>query len=106
MRGPSYPFLALSMTDTVAVIPFEAQQSGKFQHLVFILPRGFVTSTFITGWKETLDRNTQEGPCIHIAFEDSRHQLVRGLDEDGLVHIPYLMEKSTPVIVTLTSKSN
>ena len=95
------------MTDTVAVIPFEAQPSGKFQDLVFIILRGFATTTFLTGWKEILAKHTQEGSSFQIDFDDSRHQLVRGLDKDSLVNIvSYLMEKSTPIIVTLTSKYN
>ena len=95
------------MTSTVAVIPFEVQPSGLFQDLVFIIPGVFDTQQFLIGWKETLAKSTKAGSCFQLDFEDCRHQLVRGLDEENLVTIvSFLMRTSRPVIVTLTSKYN
>jgi hypothetical protein len=104
VRGPSYPFLTLSMSSKIAVIPFEVQQSGLFKDLVFIIPGGFTTTTFLLEWKKTLAKTTRKGSCFHLEFEDCRHQLVRGLDEDNLIEIvSFLLDTSTPVIVTLTA---
>ena len=107
VRGPSYPFLTLSMSSKVAIIPFEVQLSGLFKDLVFIIPGGFTTPNFLLDWKETLANTTKKGSCFHLDFEDCRHQLVRGLDEENLIKIvSFLMKTSTPVIVTLTAKYN
>ena len=104
VRGPSYPFLTLSMSSKLAVIPFEVQQSGLFRDLVFIIPGGFTSPTFLQEWKMTLAKNTRRGSCFHLDFEDCRHQLVRGLDVDNLIEIvSFLLNTSTPVIVTLTA---
>ena len=61
VRGPSYPFLTLSMTSKVAIIPFEVQQSGLFNDLVFIIPGGFTTPNFLLEWKKTLANTTKKG---------------------------------------------
>ena len=74
VRGPSYPFLTLSMPSKVAVIPFDVQQSGLFQDLVFIIPGGFPTPNFLLKWKETLANTTKTGSCFQLEFEDCRHQ--------------------------------
>jgi hypothetical protein len=104
VKSPEWPFIALPMTSTTAVVPFiEPRKDGIMLGLLMIIPRGFITASLREELDKELDKHYKEGGTfLWRVYEEAEQFRLGKLRTVGLINmVSLILIHKYPSIFTL-----